>query len=103
MAELLHQPAPLSLLGSHWEGLYSAENSPIAVSLRQLGFERAQQVAVLPTFISNHRRDKKAVVLRHPLWTSNYPEVLNASEALAGIETKVVSPFMLLRRPSDAL
>jgi len=103
MAELLHRQTPFSLLGSHWEALYSEEKSPIAVSLRQLGFERTQQPSVLPTFINHHGRTKKAVVLRHPLWTPSHPEVQDALEVLTGTEAKAVSPFMLLRRPSDAL
>ncbi len=103
LAELLGGPEPLSLSGSHWEALYKAEDSPVATSLQQLGFRRVREATVLPTFIGSFGRSTKAVVLRHPLWALDHPDVLSAKGALANLDPKVESPFMLLRRPSDAL
>jgi DEAD/DEAH box helicase domain-containing protein len=102
MAELLHGGAPLELSGSHWARLYEGESSPIAASLQQLGLERVPD-APLPTFAGRCGRVTKGVVLHHPLWSDAHPEVQRSLDALDAEEKKAVSPFMLLRRPSDAL
>ena len=105
MGQLLAAPTPLTLLGSYWEPLFGAESSPIQSSLRQLLFEPLAAHSPLPIFIGQGKQQGKTLVLRHPLWTDRHPDVVAAQVIAAqhGDVKDSVSPFMLLRRPSEAL
>ncbi|GHG09711.1 hypothetical protein GCM10017783_22760 [Deinococcus piscis] len=105
MGELLHHSAPLSLRGSHWENLYQGQESPIWNSLTQLQFEPLDTNSPLPIFVRNTKQGKKLTFLRHPLWTSEHPDIVTTHQIASefGEVSEGVSPFMLLRRPSDAL
>ncbi|GAA4020260.1 DEAD/DEAH box helicase [Deinococcus rubellus] len=106
MGALLNRPEALPLLESHWATLFESETSPIQSSLRQLMFVPARFDTPLPVFVGQGKYKGKVVILRHPLWSEDHPSVLKALEKAAPHAQeapKIVSPFMLLRRPSDAL
>lgn len=105
MGLLIQKEKPLSLEGSHWEDLYLDEGSPIQKSLSQLLFQPIDVDSPLPIFEGTYKYKGKAVVLRHPLWTKDHPDIERAKQIAErhGNTPKSVSVFMLLRRPSDAL
>lgn len=99
--------APLQFAESAWSDLVYGDPSAIVKSLSQLEFEVAGGFG-LPTFKYENRSRIDVVVLRHPLWTDDHPEVVEARKLVAdafgsSTRTQVLSPFMLLRRPSEVL
>lgn len=99
--------APLTFSNGPWTDLISNDSTAIVKSLSQLGFEAAEGF-VLPTFKFENSSKTDAVILRHPLWTEDHPKVVQARNqvmASFGETTRIstLSPFMLLRRPSEVL
>ena len=105
MGSLLADANPLELHGSHWEMLYQGAESPIQNSLEQLMFQPVAHTGSLPIFAGFGKQKGKTLVIRHPLWSQDHPQILAAQEIAHqyGEVRDAVSPFMLLRRPSDAL
>jgi ATP-dependent helicase YprA (DUF1998 family) len=96
MAQIAVQGTPPAL--DRWGRLFEGERSPIARALTQLKFDRSS--GHLPTFV--HRdRTHPPVVLRHPLWTDDHPEVQEALRKHPG--ARLLSIFMAVRRPAKAL
>jgi len=99
---------PLDFKGSHWADLAVARDSGIEKSLDQLGYRRIEVEAGLPTFAFETKAKTDVVIMRHPLWTDDHPELVAARQTARELfghttNTRVLSPFLLLRRPSEAL
>lgn len=106
MVALLRSGAPLSFTGSPWEALLHSDRSAILASLRQLQFKPLQEATPLPVFVGSGMQRGRVVVVSHPLWAPDHPEILatlNVAREQAADQPRVTNPFMLLRRPSAAL
>lgn len=108
MLALLRDPsASLGLAGSHWESLILGPSAPIEASLDQLGFSPVALPGALPIFLRPGKAHASAVIVRHPLWTEDHPTIIESSNRLEDsgttAVTKVLSPFLLLRRPTEVL
>ncbi|THF70982.1 DEAD/DEAH box helicase [Deinococcus sp. Arct2-2] len=87
-----------------WKPLVWGEQAPIPQALAQLGYVPLDVSESVPAFLEQERRQSRALLITHPLWTPDHPEVLAAQAALpSGTEVRTVSAFKLLRRPSEAL
>ena len=97
----------LHLTDSPWEPLITGDDAPIRRSLKELAFEPLDPEGRLPTFVYEANHGTEAVVVRHPLWTDEHPSVLRAvahvEHELHARRVTVMSPFMLLRRPTEVL
>lgn len=96
------------LRGSHWSELFTGSRSALRNSLDQLDYEFEGESFGLPSFVHSADGRAKVVILRHPLWTADHPEVVAtqkraASQLGPSASCVSLSPFMLLRRPSEAL
>lgn len=107
MGKLIIKSQALELKDSYWEKLYTGKESPISKSLSQLLFEPLDANTSVPVFTGTSKNKDKALIMRHPLWTEEHPAIEEAKNILneqkKSVNPKVVSTFMLLRRPSDAL
>ncbi|WP_206817582.1 helicase-related protein, partial [Chroococcus sp. FPU101] len=86
-----------------WNRLIQGANAPIPYSLQRLGYGTPQQFGTLIGFIHHNHQD--ILILRHPLWTDDHPEWINAM-AIAesqhlGYKVNHGNPFILLRRPAE--
>ncbi|MDL2344230.1 DEAD/DEAH box helicase [Deinococcus sp. MIMF12] len=106
MVALLRGNAPLTFTGSSWEALLHPDRSAILGSLQQLQFRPLRASTPLPVFLGAGKHRGKVLVVSHPLWAPDHPDIL-ATLALvreqAADQPTVTNPFMLLRRPSAAL
>lgn len=96
MIEIATEGTPPSL--SRWQRLYNEEHSPISKALTQLKFTRIP--GEVPTFV--HRDGfHQPVILGHPLWAHDHPTLEAARQTTPN--ARIVSIFMAVRRPVDAL
>jgi DEAD/DEAH box helicase domain-containing protein len=96
--------APQNGRPNPWRSLISGEQAPLPQSLKQLGFLPLGGAEAVPVFLREDRRQSRALLVSHPLWTADHPDLLDARAALpAHVEVSVFSAFKLLRRPSEAL
>ena len=96
----------LPFQGSYWEQLVGSPESAIQNSLEQLQFKRLQEDTPLPIFLGTGRQAGKSLVITHPLWTEHHADVLhavNVASPLSEGPPVITNPFMLIRRPSEAL
>jgi DEAD/DEAH box helicase domain-containing protein len=88
-----------------WSRLIQGANSPIPASLQRLGYGAPQQFGSLIGFIHQGRNRREILILRHPLWTDNHPEWIDAEEIAksqtSGYTVNSGNPFILLRRPAE--
>ncbi|WP_158263857.1 DEAD/DEAH box helicase [Deinococcus arcticus] len=106
MAALLRGRPELPFTGSHWEALVSKKDSPILSSLQQLLFVPLEKASPLPVFTGRGKHRGKTLIVSHPLWTEEHPDVQAALQIVtphSADRPRITNPFMLLRRPSDAL
>lgn len=96
-----------SFEGSYWSTLVEGTSSPIATSLRQLDFQRIDIGGEVPAFSLQRRGQVSTLIVRHPLWVDEHPEVMRARTTIGrqhpSAVVKVASPLVLLRRPTEAL
>jgi DEAD/DEAH box helicase domain-containing protein len=88
-----------------WNRLIQGTNAPIPASLQRLGYGAPQPFGSLIGFIHQGRNRREILLLRHPLWTDEHPEWINA-EAIAKSQhsdytVNSGNPFVLLRRPAE--
>ncbi|MEF2279904.1 DEAD/DEAH box helicase [Deinococcus sp. YIM 134068] len=87
-----------------WAPLVWGSEAPIVRSLAQLDYTPLERNEAVPTFLLQSRRKTRALLVTHPLWAPQHPDLLAARAALPnGVEVQLVSAFKLLRRPSEAL
>ena len=110
MVTLLSSDRPergLEFDSSSWQDLVDAPNTPMASGLKQLSYERSDFNTRLPVFVRRLKRQTSALVIKHPLWLDDHPYVLATRDQIfkhIGAEQVVTaSPFLLLRRPSEAM
>jgi len=88
-----------------WLRLQEGNNSPIPAILANLGYGQAINFETLIGFVHKNKNRKQVLILRHPLWTDNHPEWINAKESsqiqYPEHEIKAANPFMLVRRPAE--
>lgn len=88
-----------------WSRLIQGNNAPISALVQRLGYGLPVQFGSLIGFVLQNRRRRQVLILRHPLWTNDHSEWINAV-ALAqnqhsGYNIIPANPFRLLRRPAD--
>jgi len=88
-----------------WLRLQEGNNSPISAILTNLGYGPAINFETLIGFVHKNKNRKQVLILRHPLWTDNHTEWINAKESsqiqYPEHEIKAANPFMLVRRPAE--
>jgi len=88
-----------------WLRLVKGINSPIPALLQNLHYGSPIEFGTLIGFISKNKKQKKILILRHPLWTDDHPDWIATKEiALSKYENHIIipaNPFMLLRRPAE--
>ncbi|WP_206536255.1 helicase-related protein [Cyanobacterium aponinum] len=86
-----------------WSRLIQDHNAPIPATLKALKYDDSPlQFGSLIGFVNQR---KQILILRHPLWTDDHPEWINASlialSQYSGYNIIAGNPFILLRRPAE--
>jgi len=93
--------------GATWNSLLRGVAAPVPNLLQGLRYERVGEVEGLHAFLYDGVGSRTVLLLRHPLWQDCHPEYERAHlAALAlypGATVRPMNPFLILRRPAEAL
>jgi len=102
MANILSNPNATVDLNSHWQNVTQGS---IPATFNRLGYGDPIQFRNLTGFVHGISQRNNIRILRHPLWTDDHPDWINAiAEAKIQHPTYTVesaNPFIGLRRPGD--
>ncbi|MCS6925254.1 MAG: DEAD/DEAH box helicase [Candidatus Binatia bacterium] len=112
MARLARSPSAVISLTEPWENdapnpwtpLVHGDEAPVARTLTALGWSGPQQRGGLIAFRKD--RERKLLVLRHPLWTDEHPkwvevvQLIEDDAQLKHFRKRAANPFRILRAPA---
>ena len=88
-----------------WHRLVEGKSSPIVRALEGLGYQRERAINGFPVFL--RQKDKRVLLLRHPLLTKERPDYQDALKKAklmySGFEFAHGNAFMAMRRPVEYL